>query len=51
MCLQIIFDKKLLSEDGVIVCEHATNFKFDKFEEFVYSSKKYGNTSVSYINF
>ena len=50
-CLQIIYDKNLLSEDGIIVCEHATNFKFNKFNDFVYSSKKYGNTSVSYISF
>lgn len=50
-CLQIIFDKKLLNKDGIIVCEHTTDFKFDKFDKYVYDRKKYGNTSVSYLTY
>lgn len=47
--LQKIFEKQLLSDDGVIVCEHATgdNFDYSNFE--VYDEKKYGNITVTYL--
>ncbi len=47
--LKKIYDKKLLTGDGVIVCEHAKEDKFetDKFQ--VYDEKKYGNIAVTYL--
>ena len=48
-CLQIIFDKNLLNDDGKIVCEHDNDFVFEKYSDKVFCTKKYGNTSVSYL--
>ena len=50
-CLQIIYDRKLLNPDGVVVCEHLSDFKLKAFQDKVADRKKYGNTSVSYLNF
>lgn len=49
-CLDIIYDKNLLNPDGIVVCEHDNDFVFQKYYQKVYSIKKYGNTSVSYLS-
>lgn len=50
-CLDYIFDKHLLSEDGIVVCEHKNNFVFEKHQDKIFCTKKYGNTSVSYLQY
>lgn len=49
--LEKIFSKKLLSEDGVIVCEHATADKIENDDFEIYDEKKYGNITLTYLKY
>ncbi len=47
--LPIIFEKNLLSDEGIIVCEHDKIDVFD-FQPFViFDEKRYGNTMLTYL--
>ncbi|MGN1200839.1 MAG: 16S rRNA (guanine(966)-N(2))-methyltransferase RsmD [Candidatus Caccovivens sp.] len=47
--LPIIFEKDILNDDGIIVCEHdkADNFNYQPF--VVFDEKRYGNTILTYL--
>lgn len=47
--LKKIYEKNLLSEDGIIVCEHATEdaISCDFFE--IFDNKRYGNITLTYL--
>lgn len=47
--LPIIFEKKLLAEEGIIVCEHAKEDSFNYGEFTVFDEKKYGNIILTYL--
>ena len=47
--LPIIFDKQLLSQDGIVVCEHAKEDAFDYGKFTVFDEKKYGNIVLTYL--
>ena len=44
-----IYEKNLLNDDGVIVCEHASNDTFDYSPFQVYDEKKYGNITLTFL--
>lgn len=46
-----IFEKKLLSDDGIIVCEHAKEDSFDYGEFIVFDEKRYGNIILTYLTY
>lgn len=46
-----IFEEKLLSEDGVIVCEHAQKDNFDFSPFVVIDEKVYGIKQVTYLKY
>lgn len=47
--LKIIFDKNILEDEGIVVCEHAKEDMFD-FSPFVVDcEKKYGNIVLTYL--
>ena len=48
--LQKIYEKNLLSSDGVIVCEHAQEDDFDYGNFQVFDEKKYGNIKLTYLS-
>lgn len=49
--LNKINEKQLLSQEGIIVCEHASEDIFD-FEKFsVFDEKKYGNITLTYLSY
>lgn len=47
--LDKIYEKGLLAEDGVIVCEHAKEDMFDYGNFAVFDEKKYGNIVLTYL--
>ena len=47
--LPIIFDKQLLSDEGIVVCEHAKEDSFDYGKFIVFDEKKYGNIILTYL--
>ncbi len=47
--LKKIYEKNLLAEGGVIVCEHAKEDDFDYSPFAVYDEKKYGTIKVTYL--
>lgn len=51
-CLSIIYEKKLLNENGIICCETDLNFKFSKEIKFnLFDEKKYGNTKLYFFKY
>lgn len=49
--LPIIFEKKLLSDDGIIVCEHASEDVFNYGSFNIFDEKKYGNIMLTYLHY
>lgn len=49
--LNKIFEKEILSEDGIIVCEHAKLDTFDYSPFFVFDQKNYGNITLTYLKY
>ena len=47
--LKKISDKNLLSEDGIIVCEHAKEDVFDYQDFVVFDEKRYGTIMLTYL--
>ncbi len=47
--LSKIYEKQLLNQGGVIVCEHSSSDKFDYSFFSVYDEKKYGNITLTYL--
>ena len=47
--LPIIYDKKLVSADGIVVCEHASGDEFYYGNFQVFDEKKYGNITLTYL--
>ena len=45
-----IFERNLLSEEGIIVCEHAQEDDFDYGSFRVFDEKKYGNIKLTYLS-
>ena len=48
-CLKRIFDNKLLSDEGVIVCEQENDIEIDYFPFALYDQRKYGIKKVCYL--
>lgn len=44
-----ISDKDILNDEGMIVCEHASNDTFNYSPFTVYDEKKYGNITLTYL--
>lgn len=44
-----ISDKDILNDEGIIVCEHASNDTFNYSPFTVYDEKKYGNITLTYL--
>ena len=49
--LKKIYDLKLLSEDGTIVCEHSKGDEYDYKPFSKYDEKNYGTITVSYLTY
>lgn len=49
--LPIIYEKKLLKDDGIIVCEHAQEDNFDYKPFKIVDEKKYGNIKLTYLSY
>ena len=47
--LPIIYDNKLVSADGIVVCEHASGDEFYYGNFQVFDEKKYGNITLTYL--
>ena len=47
--VSLIVSLGLLSKDGIIVCEHASNDNFDYAPFEVYDEKKYGNITLTFL--
>lgn len=47
--LKIIYEKNLLTEDGIIVCEHAKEDSFDYLQFNVIDEKRYGSIMLTYL--
>lgn len=47
--LQKIFEKQILNEEGIIVCEHAKEDTFDYSNFEVFDEKRYGTIVLTYI--
>ena len=47
--LKKIEEKNLLSEDGIIVCEHAKEDTFDYQNFEVFDEKRYGTIMLTYL--
>ncbi|MBE7075624.1 MAG: 16S rRNA (guanine(966)-N(2))-methyltransferase RsmD [Clostridiales bacterium] len=47
--LDKIYEKELLAEDGIIVCEHATEDVFEDGKFKVFDEKRYGNIMLTYL--
>ena len=48
--LKKISERNLLTDDGIIVCEHNSLDKFDYSPFNVFDEKKYGNIMLTYLN-
>lgn len=48
--LQKIYEKQILSKDGIIVCEHACEDTFDYGNFKVFDEKKYGTIKLTYLS-
>ncbi len=44
-----IFERDLLNDDGIIVCEHATGDEIENNDFEVFDNKKYGNITLTYL--
>ncbi len=49
--LNLIYEKKILAEDGIIVCEHACEDNFDYGMFNVFDEKRYGTIQLTYLRF
>ena len=49
--LKKIYDKKILSDDGIIVCEHACEDDFEYGDFKVFDEKRYGTIKLTYLSF
>jgi 16S rRNA (guanine(966)-N(2))-methyltransferase RsmD len=49
--LPLIFEKKILADDGIVVCEHASEDTFDYLPFQVFDEKKYGNITLTYLKY
>ncbi len=47
--LNKIYEKNLLAEDGIIVCEHASEDEIDCTFFEIFDNKKYGNITLTYL--
>lgn len=47
--LSKIYNKNILNENGVIVCEHSADDTFDYSPFYIYDEKKYGSIMVTYL--
>lgn len=47
--LQKIFEKQILNEEGIIVCEHAKEDTFDYQNFEVFDEKRYGTIMLTYL--
>ena len=47
--LNIIFEKNLLSDDGIIVCEHPNELKFNSPYQ-IFDQKRYGTVTLSFFS-
>ena len=47
--LNLIYEKEILNDDGIIVCEHDSHMSFDYGNFVVFDEKKYGNISLTYL--
>lgn len=47
--LQKIFEKQILNEEGIIVCEHAKEDTFDYSNFEVFDEKRYGTIVLTYL--
>ena len=48
-CLSIIYENKILKENGIICCETDLDFKFEKTNFILFDEKKYGNTKLYFF--
>ena len=44
-----IYEKNLLADEGIIVCEHDSKDTFDYQNFEVFDEKKYGNITLTYL--
>ncbi len=49
--LQKIYEKNILSQDGIIVCEHLGEEKFDDSPFDVVDKKRYGDTYLTFLTY
>lgn len=47
--LPVVIEKKLLTQDGIFVCEHSGDDKFDYSNFEILDEKKYGDTVLTYL--
>ena len=47
--LPLIYEKNLLNDDGIIVCEHSSNDAFKYFPFKVFDEKRYGTKTLTYL--
>ncbi len=47
--IPLIFEKNILSEDGILVCEHSSNDKIDIKNFKLLDEKKYGDITLTYL--
>lgn len=47
--LQKIFEKNLLTSEGIIVCEHSTADKLENDDFEIFDEKKYGDITLTYL--
>ena len=48
--LEKIYERDLLAEEGIIVCEHSTEDTFEYANFEVFDEKKYGNIMLTYLS-
>ena len=48
--LEKIYQKNLLADEGIIVCEHATEDTFEYANFEVFDEKRYGNIMLTYLS-
>jgi len=46
--IKLIFDKNIISNNGIIILEHSSFLNFEKHEKF-FKSKKYGDVNFSFL--
>ena len=49
--LQKIYEKNILSQDGIIVCEHLGEEKFDDSPFDIVDKKRYGDTYLTFLTY